>query len=345
MLTEDLIKEAHLKFSTDAKPGYTRQPSGKNFKYFNTDGVQIKDPAVIDRIEALVIPPAWTKVWICPDANGYLQATGRDDRGRKQYRYHANWSLAAQEEKFSHMLEFGKVLPKIRRRVAADMRRRGLPRERVLATIVWLLEKTLIRVGNEEYAKENKSYGLTTLRRRHVRIKGKQIMFEFKGKSGVQHKVGINNQKVAEVIRKCQELPGQELFEYVDVEGQKQTINSEDVNEYLQQISNYNITAKDFRTWAATNMAAKLLDECGTCEDQVIIKKTVTETVVSVSSHLRNRPNTCRKYYIHPFIFKAYAEGIIISNHEGKSRAKYTKSALLNDCEKQVLTMLQSNRA
>ena len=340
MTTEQLIKEAHLRFSTDAKTGWSRKKDGQKFNYHDEDGQLVKDQEQINRIDGLAIPPAWKDVWICPNPLGYIQATGRDEKGRKQYRYHGLWNQKAQDEKFSHMLEFGKLLPKIRRRVQRDMRKRGLPREKVLATIVWLLEKTLIRVGNEEYVKENQSYGLTTLRNRHVKVRGSKIMFEFKGKSGVHHRLGITNKKVAEIVRRCQDLPGQELFEYVDGEGNRQVINSEDVNDYLYQITKKDISAKDFRTWAGTNLAAEMLDEQGLCDDEVMVKKVVIETVKKVSSHLRNRPNTCKKYYIHPFIFKAYAEGVIISNHN--PRKKSVEVRMMTDCEKKVLAMLQN---
>lgn len=340
MTTQDLIKEAHLKFSDDTKPGWSRKQTKSGFDYFDTEGKPVTDEEQIARINALVIPPAWEDVWICPSSNGYLQATGRDSRGRKQYRYHPKWNKKAQEEKFTRMLEFGKVLPRIRRRVASDMRRRGLPREKVLATIVWLLEKTLIRVGNEEYVKENNSYGLTTLRDRHVKVRGSKIKFAFKGKSGVYHNLSIDNKKVAAVIRKCQDLPGQELFEYRDVDGSLVAIHSEDVNNYLAEISGQEITAKDFRTWAGTNLAAEILDKQGVCDGgEVEVKKVISETVKNVSSHLRNRPATCRKYYIHPFIFHAYMDGVIISNRKVSSRE--LKDRMLSECEKQVLGMLR----
>jgi DNA topoisomerase-1 len=337
--TKDLVKEAHLSYSNDDKPGWTRKIRNDKFEYFDLDNKLIKDQDQIDRVNKLVIPPAWENVWICPSENGYLQATGRDARGRKQYRYHPKWNKKAQQEKFTRMLEFGRVLPKIRRKISLDMRKRGLPREKVLATIVWLLEKTLIRVGNEEYVKENNSYGLTTLRDRHVKVRGNKIKFAFKGKSGVYHNLSINNKKVAGVIRKCQDLPGQELFEYRDIDGSMVQVHSEDVNEYLTQISGQDITAKDFRTWAGTNLAAEMLDKQGLCDKEAEVKKIISDTVKGVSSHLRNRPATCRKYYIHPFIFHAYMSGVIISNH--KSSRRELKDRMLTECEKQVLGMLK----
>lgn len=339
MTDTELLVEAKLKYSNDTEPGWSRKRSGEGYEYFNQNGKQVIEPDEMARINSLVIPPAWSDVWICPDPNGYLQATGWDNRGRKQYRYHPRWNRKAQEEKFERMLEFGKALPRIRRKVAIDMRRRGLPREKVLGTIVWLLEKTLIRVGNEEYVKENNSYGLTTLRNRHVKVRGSKIKFAFKGKSGVYHNLGIDNKKVASVIRKCQDLPGQHLFEYRDLDGSLVAVNSEDVNDYLSQISGLEISAKDFRTWAGTNLAAKKLDEMGVSVGETQIRKAISQTVKEVSFHLRNRPATCRKYYIHPFIFHAYMDGVIISNRKASSRE--LKNRLLNECEKQVLAMLR----
>lgn len=343
MSTKDLVKEARLSFSSDEKPGWSRRKKGEWFEYLDVDGKVIKDPEQVERVNALAIPPAWEQVWICPSENGYLQATGRDARGRKQYRYHPKWNAKAQEEKFTQMLEFGRCLPRIRRRVAIDMRRRGLPREKVLATIVWLLEKTLIRVGNEEYVKENNSYGLTTLRDRHVKVRGNKIKFAFKGKSGVYHNLSINNKKVAGVIRKCQDLPGQELFEYRDIDGSLVQVHSEDVNNYLTELSGQDISAKDFRTWAGTNLAAEMLDRTGVTNGETEIKKVISETVKGVSSHLRNRPATCRKYYIHPFIFHAYMSGVIISNHKAGKRE--LRDRMLTECEKQVLGMLRKAKS
>lgn len=339
---EDILKDVKLRFSTDQKPGYTRKVSSEHFTYYNTDGNEITDPAVIERINSLAIPPAYKKVWICPFANGYLQATGYDDRGRKQYRYHPLWTQAMHEEKFSHLIAFAHQLPKIRRRVNHDMKLRGMPKEKILATIVWLLENTLIRIGNEEYEKENKSYGLTTLKNRHVTFaKRNNILFEFRGKSDVYHSVSIHSKKVAAIVRKCRELPGQDLFEYKNEQNEIQNVSSYDVNEYLKTITGEDTTAKDFRTWGGTVMAASRFDNCGICDTDELSKKTIVETVKKVSGHLRNRPATCKKYYIHPSIIDAYQDGKVISNIE-KTLKKHTYEIIrgLDDCENKVVALL-----
>ncbi len=339
---EDILKDAKLRFSSDQKPGFTRKVVGEHFEYFNLSGEKITDEKVIERINKLVIPPAYKNVWICPYANGYLQATGHDDRGRKQYRYHPQWIEAMQEEKFSHLLQFAHLLPKIRRRVNHDLKLRGMPKEKVMATVVWLLENTLIRIGNEEYEKENKSYGLTTLKNRHVKFTRKHnTLFEFKGKSGVYHSVSIYSKKVAAIVRKCKELPGQDLFEYKDEDGEIKNISSYEVNEYLKEITGAETTAKDFRTWGGTVMAATNFDNCGICDEENISKKNIVETVKKVSGHLRNRPATCKKYYIHPSIISAYEDGKIISNIEQMlKKKKYEKIRGLDECENKVVALL-----
>ncbi len=320
--TEELLDQAHLRFSTDTKKGFTRQVNDKIPTYFDKNGEKITDEAVIDRVNHLVIPPAWVDVWICPYKNGYLQATGLDSKGRKQYRYHPLWTELSQQKKFEHMVLFAEVLPKIRRHIRRVLDERGLSREKVLATVVWLLENTLIRVGNEEYEHDNKSFGLTTLKNRHVDISKEEIHFSFKGKSGVYHDVSIKNKKVAKIIKQCQELPGQELFEYRDKDGKMQNVSSQDVNDYLKEISGEDITAKDFRTWAGTMLAAKMLNKDGLQETDVATKKEITATVKKVSQHLRNLPSTCRKYYIHPAIFDAYTQGYTLSNLESHKKFK-----------------------
>lgn len=316
MTTEELLEQAHLRFSTDTKKGYSRVVNDKIPTYFNTKGEKITDEKEIDRINKIVIPPAWTDVWICPYKNGYLQATGLDSKGRKQYRYHALWTELSQQKKFEHMILFAQLLPKIKAHIRKDMDQKGLPREKVLATVVWLLENTLIRVGNEEYEEQNKSYGLTTLKNKHADISKDDVHFSFKGKSGVYHDVRIKSKKVAKIIKQCQELPGQELLEYRDEEGKIKDISSQDVNDYLKQITGEEITAKDFRTWAGTMLAAKNLSKVGCAEDDKTCKKTITQTVKKVSQHLRNLPSTARKYYIHPAIFDAYTQGYTLSNLE-----------------------------
>ena len=249
-------KLAKLRHVSDDMPGITRHKARNGFDYRLPDGQLVRDLDTLKRIRSLVIPPAWTAVWICPHSNGHIQAIGRDKRGRKQYRYHPRWREVRDESKYGKMLAFGRVLPAIRERVEADLRQRGLPRERVLAAVVRLMETTLFRVGNVEYAKANKSYGLTTLRDRHVAIDGSHIHLDFRGKHGIRHQTDINDRRLARIIKDCRDLPGYELFQYLDEEGNRHTINSADVNDYLREISGEEITAKDFRTWAATNLAA-----------------------------------------------------------------------------------------
>jgi DNA topoisomerase-1 len=344
MSTDDLLKDVKLRYSTDSKPGFTRKIKDKKFQYFNLEDKLITDNIEIERINKLAIPPAYKNVWICPYKNGHLQATGYDARGRKQYRYHPLWIEISQQEKFSHLIEFAINLPKIRRKIRKDLKLPGMQRQKVLAAIVWLLENTLIRVGNEEYEKQNKSYGLTTLKNKHVSIAGTdKIVFQFKGKSGVYHKINFHDKKIANIIRRCRELPGQDLFEYIDDEETIQSVSSYDVNEYLKSITGEDITAKDFRTWGGTVLAASALDELGIDEDEKVSKKNVIETVKKVATHLRNKPNTCRKYYIHPSIIDAYGNGNIISNLKNSINARPQKAIQgLDDCENKVLAMLKA---
>lgn len=314
MATEDILKDVNLRYSSDKKPGYSRKIIGGKFVYFNTDGKRITDQAVIDRINKLVIPPAYKKVWICPYTNGHIQATGVDDRGRKQYRYHPLWIKMSQGEKFTHIMDFAKYLPKIRSKVRYDMENSKITREKILATVVWLLENTLIRVGNEEYAEDNNSFGLTTLEHRHARVNSTdKVVFQFKGKSGVYHKVSIRNKKVARILKRIKDIPGQDLFQYFDDNNQIQTVDSYDVNEYLKQITGEEITAKDFRTWGGTVLAAMGFNKKGVVKEEEKIKENIIETVKEVASFLRNRPATCRKYYIHPVIIESYTKGYILS--------------------------------
>ena len=297
-----------LRYTTDRDPGYRRELRGKHFIFFDTKGRRIRDEAVIQRIRKLAIPPAYKNVWICPHANGHLQATGRDARGRKQYRYHPQWRVHRDGTKFDRMLEFGRVLPRIRRRVSKDLRARGLPREKVLATIVRLLECTLIRVGNEEYARANGSFGLTTLRDRHVDIKGGALVLEFRGKSGVAHRAQVSDRAVARIVRDCRDIPGQELFQWIDENGARRPIDSSDVNEYLREASGGPFTAKDFRTWFATLEALQRLRNLrfGTSGEA---RKQVLEAVKAVSEKLGNTPAICRKCYIHPVILSSHEAG------------------------------------
>jgi DNA topoisomerase-1 len=309
-------KAAGLRYVTDEEPGIRRRKSGKGFTYLDPQGRTVKDPKVIERIKKLAIPPAWTDVWICPRANGHLQATGRDAKGRKQHRYHPDWRSVRDETKFGRMLAFGAALPKIRERVEADLSLRGLPREKVLATVVKLLETTLIRVGNKEYAKQNNSFGLTTLRDQHVDISGSTLRFEFRGKSGKEHSVEVHDRRLARIVKQCRDVPGQKLFQYLDETGARQSVSSEDVNDYLRQTTGEDFSAKDFRTWGGTVLALSALLELGPCEDEKEASKAVVEAVKRVSASLGNRPAICRKFYVHPVVIESYLEGSLIQTLE-----------------------------
>lgn len=316
---KEIAREASLRYVTDSAPGITRKRAGRGWQYEAPDGTPVRDREVLARIRSLVIPPAWTQVWICPSANGHIQATGMDDRGRKQYRYHPKWRKVRDEDKYGRMLDFGKALPQIRAQVERDMSLPGLPRPKVLATVVRLLETTLIRVGNEEYARTNKSFGLTTLRNRHVKVDGSQLRFKFKGKSGKTHSISVRDRRLARIVRRCQELPGQELFEYVDDDGARHLIDSSDVNEYLQEISGDNFTAKDFRTWAGTTLAASALREMEPADTLTARKHNVVEAIKQVAGRLGNTPAICRKCYIHPHIMEAYLDGTLAEGLKGSS--------------------------
>jgi DNA topoisomerase I len=316
-------KAAKLRYVSDRSPGIRRERSAGGFDYFGADGAKITNEEELTRIRKLAIPPAYQNVWICPFPNGHLQATGRDTRGRKQYRYHPRWRAVRDEGKYGKMLIFGKVLPAIRAQVERDLSKRGLPREKVLAAIVRLLEGTLIRVGNEEYAKTNNSFGLTTLRNRHVRVEGdSRIRFDFRGKSGTEHHIDLRDRKLATIVRRCQELPGQELFRYLDEEGQSHTVGSDDVNDYLHDITGEEITAKDFRTWAATNIAALALQGLEVFDSQAKAKKNVLQAVEAVAKMLGNTPAICRKCYIHPAIFDGYLDGTLLKTLKQRSDEK-----------------------
>jgi len=309
-------KAAGLRYVTDDEPGIRRRKSGKGFTLLDPQGKTVKDRKVVERIRKLAIPPAWTDVWICPRANGHLQATGRDARGRKQYRYHADWRSVRDETKFGRMIAFGETLPQIRERVDQDLSLRGLPREKVLAAVVKLLETTLIRVGNPEYAKQNNSFGLTTLRNRHVEISGATLHFEFRGKSGKDHSVEIHDRRLARVVRQVRDLPGQELFQYLDEEGERQSISSEDVNDYLRATTGEDFSAKDFRTWGGTVLALSALLALGPCETEKEASQAVVEAVKQVSSSLGNRPAICRKFYVHPLVIESYLAGSLTQELE-----------------------------
>jgi DNA topoisomerase-1 len=286
-----------------------------SFRYFAPDGKPIRDAATLARIKSIVIPPAWTDVWICPAPNGHLQATGRDARGRKQSRYHPRWRQTRDEAKYGHILDFATALPGIRERVAHDLTLPGLPREKVLATVVRLMETTFIRIGNEEYARTNGSFGLTTLRRRHVSVRGSKIVFNFKGKSGVQHSIDVSDRRLARIVATCRDIPGYELFEYLDDDGNPHSIDSSDVNAYLDSLTppDSHFTAKDFRTWAGTVLACALLRDFSNTDvatpSQTAIKKNVVEAIKSVAARLGNTPSVCRKCYVHPTVLDTYLSG------------------------------------
>ena len=302
-------RSAKLRYVSDEQPGFSRKRRGRSFAYYDTDRKLLRDPVQLARIRSLAIPPAWTQVWICPVANGHMQATGRDQRGRKQYRYHPSWSAQRNQSKFGRMLAFGLALPKLRARVQKDLANSGLPREKVLAAVVRLLETTLIRVGNEEYARTNESYGLTTLRNEHVEIEGTTVHFHFPGKSGVEHNIALRDRRLARIISSCQELPGQELFQYVDQEGNTHRIESADVNAYLHETTGEEFTAKDFRTWAGTLHAAFVLHSLTPAQEELPLKKQLLQAVKFVAKRLGNTPAVCRKYYVHPGVLTAYSEG------------------------------------
>src|SRR5947209_6147218 len=301
---------AGLSYVTDGVAGIRRQRAGKGWVFFAPDGTRIRDAGERSRIRALVIPPAWTDVWICPDPRGHIQVTARDARGRKQYRYHPWYRDARDKSKFRRMLEFSEILPDVRERVERDLRAHDLSRRQILATVMRLLDKTLIRVGNDEYARENRSFGLTTLRGRHVQIEGSKLYFSFRGKSGVNHQVAITDRRLARIVQQCQDLPGQELFQYVDARGKRQTISSDDVNAYLRETTGRDITAKDFRTWAGTMLAARHLCAIGPASSRREAERSVVRAIDTVADRLGNTRAVCRKYYVHPGLVRAYFMGL-----------------------------------
>ncbi|MGE0259402.1 MAG: DNA topoisomerase IB [Alphaproteobacteria bacterium] len=305
---------AQLRYVSDASPGVTRHAARNGFDYRLPDGALVRDIETLRRIRSLAIPPAWTEVWISSDPNGHLQATGRDARRRKQYRYHPRWREVRDEAKYTKLLTFARVLPLIRARVEADLKRRGLPREKVLAAIVRLMEMTLIRIGNAEYAKANKSFGLTTLRDRHVAIEGGKIHISFRGKSGKRHESDINDRRLARIVKDCRDLPGYELFQYIGEDGERHDVDSADVNDYLREITGEDITAKDFRTWAATHLAAQALREFEAFDGTAKRKKAIVDAVKKVAQHLGNTPAICRRSYIHPAILDGYMDGTLLQS-------------------------------
>jgi DNA topoisomerase I len=324
----DSAQAAGLRYVSDIQPGIRRKRAGKGFIYMGTDGKPIRDEKELTRIRSLAIPPAYTDVWICPSPNGHIQATGRDARGRKQYRYHPKWREVRDETKFGRMLAFSEVLPGIRKRIERDLQLPGLPREKVLATVVRLLECTCIRVGNEEYAKSNRSFGLTTLQDRHVEISGSNVRFEFKGKSGKMHQVDLNDRRLARIVQRCQALPGEDLFQYEDDDGVRQSIGSGDVNDYIREISGQEFTAKDFRTWAGTILAVAALKEVGAWSSQRQAKSNVLRAIDLVAEQLNNTRAVCRKYYVHPAVFETYLAGTMLEHLQNG-----TKQSVKSDLE------------
>lgn len=316
----DAARAAHLRYVNDAMPGIHRSRAGKGFRYVDATSARVRDVRVLKRIKALAIPPAWTQVWICPLENGHIQAIGRDQRKRKQYRYHPQWREMRDEKKYGQMLAFGHLLPAIRKQVERDLARPGLPQEKVLATLVRLLETTLIRIGNEEYARDNKSFGLTTLRDRHVEIEGTNIRFQFRGKSGIEHSVDVKDRKVARILRSAADLPGEELFQYIDEQGQRRSVESADVNQYLRQITGQEFSAKDFRTWAGTVLAVQALQTFPAFTSMAQAKRYVTEAITAVAKILGNTNSVCRKCYVHPHVIEAFVGGSLSDSIEKISK-------------------------
>ena len=334
-------RAAGLRYVADDKPGLTRHKRGKGFVYRGPDGKPVKDAATLARIRSLAIPPAYTDVWICPSENGHLQATGRDARGRKQYRYHPKWREVRDEVKYGRMLAFGAALPVIRARTNSDLRAPDLSRTKVLAALVQLLEKTLIRIGNEEYARTNKSFGLTTMKDKHVEVKGPTLIFEFRAKSGIQQTIDLREPRLAKTVKKCQDLPGQTLFQYVDEDDVQQSVDSGDVNDYLREITGQEFTAKDFRTWAGTVLAACALREFEEFTSETQAKKNIVQAIESVARKLGNTKAVCRKCYVHPAVIDAYLDGTtidVILKHASRLLRKFNG---LSREEVAVLALLQ----
>jgi DNA topoisomerase I len=319
---KDAAQSVGLRYVSDARPGIRRRKTGTGFSSARADGSKLSDADVLKRIKALVIPPAWVDVWISPFADGHLQATGRDAKGRKQYRYHALFREVRESTKYEHVVAFADELPTIRKKVHEHMGRRGLPREKVLATVIHLLETTLIRIGNEDYAKQNNSYGLTTLKNRHVAVDGNEVRFRFTGKSGKQWSLRVRDRRVAKIIKACQDLPGQELLQYVDEAGDCQDVTSSDVNAYLKEITGKDVTAKDFRTWAGTVLAAMALNEVESFDSAAQAKRNLREAIEKVAARLGNTPTICRKCYVHPEVLNCYMDGNLVLELKSKAESE-----------------------
>jgi DNA topoisomerase-1 len=344
LLTAEL---AGLRYVSDNMPGIKRIRGKNGFRYVDSNGKPVKEEAVLKRIKSLVIPPAWTDVWICPWDNGHIQVTARDAKNRKQYRYHKLWREVRDEAKYERMIGFGKALPLIRQRVEEALALPGLPREKVLATVVYLLEATMMRIGNDEYARQNKSFGLTTLRDRHVRIDGSKVKFHFRGKSGIEHAISVQDRRLARIIKRMRDLPGQELFQYIDDDGRRHSIGSADINDYLHSITGESYTAKDFRTWSGTVLAAAALHELEQVETEAEAKKNVVKAIETVAKRLGNTPAICRKCYVHPLVISAYHDGTLLKVLKKSLRKKQGDQTVLSTeasltCEeKAVLSLLR----
>ncbi|KST63601.1 DNA topoisomerase IB [Mastigocoleus testarum] len=333
-----------LLYVNDKTPGVSRQRRGRGFCYYDTQGNKIDCEDELNRIKAIVIPPAWKEVWICPHPQGHLQATGRDEKRRKQYRYHKLWRKIRSQTKFNRTIAFGLALPKIRQQVEKDLRKHGLPKEKVLATVVKLLETSKIRVGNQQYAQRNKSFGLTTMKQRHVDISGSRLRFKFRGKSGVEHDIELSHRRLSKIVKRIQELPGQELFQFIDDDDKRQSIDSSDVNDYLKTITDLDFTAKDFRTWFGTVLTAQELYELGKFESEKQAKKNITKAIKGVARELGNRPATCRKYYVHPGILAAYEDSSLFpaieaayQSDKNQLESRPVEQAVLNILEQHLL--------
>jgi DNA topoisomerase I len=337
-------KEAGLIYVSDHSAGYTRKVRGRRFQYFDTRGRPIKNETIIKRINSLAIPPAYENVWICPNPNGHIQAVGYDDRGRKQYRYHPKWRERRDTNKYDKIRQFSRALPIIRKITEKHLNLPGLSRYKVLATVVQLLEKTLIRVGNEEYAIENGSVGLTTMRNRHVKVRGPLMLFRFVGKSGIRHSIGLEDRRLAEIVRACKSVPGYELFQYVNDEGKRCTIRSEDVNSYLKEITGENFSAKDFRTWSGTVLAAKALRSLPMFETEAQAKRNINLAIDSVSKKLGNTKSICRKCYVHPAVLDAYLDGDTIETILVNSTISRKKSSTDLDADERAVIILIARR-
>ena len=342
----DAAESAGLRYISDARPGIRRKKAGTGFTYTRADGSRLSEADALKRIKALAIPPAWTDVWICPFADGHIQATGRDAKGRKQYRYHAVFREVRESTKYEHVVAFADALPAIREVVEEHMGVRGLPREKVLATVVHLLETTLIRVGNDDYAKQNSSYGLTTLKNRHVAVDGNEVRFRFTGKSGKHWSLRVKDRRVAKIIKACQDLPGQELLQYVDEAGNCQDVTSTDVNEYLKEITGKEITAKDFRTWAGTVLAAMALNELESFDSAAQAKRNLRAAIEKVAGRLGNTPTICRKCYVHPEVLNSYMDGNLVLELKSQAESELRNTVQrLKPEEAAVLALLRARLA